>query len=267
MRRLAAFLLVAFCVFPSSSYGKKETPPDVMQQYEELLSQLDMDAIGESIKRLEEFRARNAQYEVADAVEKEIKRLRREVKGRFHRACDIAGDGEFDRAEKMLVDLATYFPETKDGRLARAYLEFDFYMFKARRFLESERPGEAEQALRELLKRDLSAAQAEQVERMLDTASNMKRAREMSAANRVHAVCKTLQMALKRRYMEYGEYPTVLSLDRLDFVNADVRKQARMVLSAIEGYTSSGDSFSFVAVGRDGNIRFRVTSAEVVRLR
>jgi len=244
---------------------RKPTPPEVLQSYETLRSELDEDAPGGSIAKLEAFRDRHAHYDISTAAARDISALRARTTGSFAKARELARQDEFPRAEKILKDLAENLPDTEDGRLARQYLKFEFRFFKAQRLLMQGRAEEAERAIRAPLAGDLTAQQVEQRERLLDAISNVKRAKAMAGAARAENACRMLQMLLNQYHAENGKFPPSLSLQDGDFPDASVRDRIREGLSAIEDYRPSEKGFSFVGIGRDGQSRIRTTESRVER--
>lgn len=259
MKRALVILSLILAALIILSCGKKQTPEHVLKSYEKLKSELGQDAIGESIKKLEDFGKMNRSYKIADVVSEEIKKLREKIDGRFHFAKELARSGEFEQAEKILKDLAQYFPDTEDGKLAKKDLQFDFYMFKAQTLTMKRQLDEAEQIIKELLEKDISSDQKEIAERLLDSISISKQATEQSRLANMKSFCANLRILLEMYYNENGSYPAHLSLDSLKLGDQSTTERAREYLSAIESYTTSNNHFSFIAVSKDGKTRLRVT--------
>jgi len=241
-------------------------PTDVLSAYQQLKSSLDPDCPGASIQKLEDFQKQNAKYDLAATVSADVAQLKAAVKDRFSTARDAVRQGQAERAEKIMKDLAQHFPDTDEGRMAQRFLRFDFHLVKANRLMMDRRVDEAEQAVRQVLKADLTAEEREQAERMLDGISHTQLALAMSNAARVQNVCRMLQVLLKVHHAEQGKYPPTLSLADLKLGDSSSQAQVREALSAIEDYKAAGAQFSFVAVGKDGKTRFRVTDAEVKKV-
>ena len=74
-----------------------------------------------------------------------------------------------------------------------------------------------------------------------------------------------LQVWLHASFAEHGKYPASLSLDHLSRAGPAFPGEIANSLSAIEGYQTSGDRFSFVGVGKDGKTRCRVTERTIER--
>ncbi len=161
-------LLISGCT------GTQPTPEDVRQAYARLKAELDEDTPGASIERLETFRKQNARYPIANTISEDIARLRSKTKGQFHRGRELAREGKFDEAEKILHDLSRHLSDAEEGKMAKQFMQFDLYMLKATRFMMDRRLNEAEQAVREALRKDLTQEQTFQLERMLDGISNAK---------------------------------------------------------------------------------------------
>jgi len=160
-------------------------------------------------------------------------------------------------------DLAAHFPDTAQGRMASRFLKFDLYMFKATRLMMASQLDEAEKAVRDALTGQLTEEQVEQAQHALDAISNARLSRQMADSARALNACRSLRLLLSQHYVEHGRYPPNLSLSSLDFADPPVRDQIEAALSAIEDYKVSDAGFSFVAVGKGGTPRIRVTQDEI----
>jgi hypothetical protein len=59
--------------------------------------------------------------QAADTVKSDITRYRSIASGRYHEARDLARKGEFERAERILKDLAQFLPDTKAGTASASW--------------------------------------------------------------------------------------------------------------------------------------------------
>ncbi len=251
-------LLIGCALLVSACAADRDTPAAVTKEYERLKGELDQDTIGESIQRLEAFRKANEQYRIAATVAEDVTRLSEQARGRFHMARELARGPELSRAEKILNDLATSLPDTDDGRMAREFMQFDFHMLKASLLMNEGRLAEADQTVRQLLGTKLDAARASQVERVLD-------AIHTSAVAALENGCRLLRVSLEAARAEQGQYPSALSLDNLPLRNPGLESEIAASLSSIESYQPTRDGFSFIAVGKDGKTRRRVTERGIER--
>jgi hypothetical protein len=256
------YAILILCLFLATIFacgGREVTPPDVEEAYFKLRSELDADSLGESIKLLEDFLEAHADYQIVAVIKQDISQLRDQVEGRFHVARELARGGELERAEKILLDLIEYFPDTDDGEMGERHLQFDFYMFKATQLMMDGDLDNAEQAVREVMTNDLTVQQTEHAENLLDGLSKARHSKAMSQVHSRRAACQRLHVNMAVYYVEYDGYPENLSIDSLDFMDSTSQRFIRKNLSAIEDYEVSKRNFSLVAVGKDGKTRFRVT--------
>ncbi|HSM16333.1 MAG TPA: hypothetical protein VK845_04955 [Gemmatimonadales bacterium] len=166
-------------------------------------------------------------------------------------------EGDLDRAEGMLHDLATYLPDTPDGESSTQHLEFDFYLGKAQWLMVRQRWEESREVARPLLERDLTVAQKDQVEAILDAAYAQAERAEARAA------CRQLVILLETRYMEEGQYPSRLTLADVKELDPYGSRSVLRALSAIEGYQQTDRGYSFTAVSRRKQHRIRVADGTI----
>ena len=110
--RSCDFILVAM-VLSAAVIGcsrSQPTPPEVEAELRALLETVDQETPGASLARLTEFRKEYSRYDIVTEIDGEIDRLRSVADGRYHEARELAREGDFDRAEGMLEDLATHLP-------------------------------------------------------------------------------------------------------------------------------------------------------------
>ncbi len=257
-RRIA--LLFAAGAIACSAH-KDPTPREVSSRYHALLDSLDADSPGASVSTLEAFAGEYAHYQIADSARLEMKRLRAESEGRYHEARELARDGEFDLAERMLEDLAR-IPETDDGASAVRHLEFEFYIEKARWLLVRQRFEESEAVARVLLMRDLTRFQRDQAEQILDYTGNAGAAMGMSNRAKTESACRQLIVFLANVYVNDGRYPESLSLPDLERLDPYTSKSITSTLASIDDYHATQDNYSLVAVGKDGH-RFKVVDGNI----
>ena len=136
--------------------------------------------------------------------------------------------------------------------MAKQFMAFDVHMIKANRLINDKRFAEAEKTLRDLSTAELSPAQARQVEQALDTFHD-------SSIASLENACRQLLVALQAFHAQDGQYPAALSLNNLPNLDPTFESQMKESISSIEGYRATRDTFSFVAVGKDGTSRQRVT--------
>src|SRR5262245_49566173 len=160
--RVRVGVFVAAYLLASCTQEPGPTPQDVSTRFHAMLDTLDVNHPGAALLALDTFMNNNPSYTVADSVEREILEWRGAIQGRYHQARELARDGEFDRAERMLKDLAL-LPQTEDGASAAQHLEFEFYFEKAKWLMVRQRFQESEAVARELLSRDLNRFQRDQV--------------------------------------------------------------------------------------------------------
>jgi hypothetical protein len=239
------------------------TPTEVDTEFRALLETLDQERPGASVALLSDFMKRNSRYDIVSEVEREIDRLRSLVDGRYHAARELAREGDFDRAEAMLDDLATHFPGTSDGESAKEHLAFDFYLGKAQGLMVLQRWEESGEVARLLLDRDLTRAQIEQVEMILDGTSRVGAARSQAARAQARAACRQLVIYLQTMYVDEGAYPSRLSLSDVEKWDPLGSRSILRALSAIEGYEQTDRGYSFTAVSREHQHRIRVVDGVI----
>lgn len=260
-RFLVVVLLLSVVI--SCAKEKAPTPPTVAARYYALLDSLEDDPPEASVARLETFRREYDGYQIADTVRAELDRYRAAATGRYHEARELARQGDFDRAERILEDLAEYLADTPDGESAKRYLEFEFYFGKAKWLLARQRHRECEVVARALLKRDLTAFQADQVEAILDNVGYVDAAFSMSELSVAQNACRQLSVMLVQQYVEEGRYPSSLSLSDVKSWGPHSSDSILRGLSAIEAYKVSEHSFSFVGVSTEGRHRIHVVDGQI----
>jgi hypothetical protein len=251
---------VFMTAFMLASCAQKQapTPQNVSARYHAMLDTLDVNQPGAALLTLETFMNDNPSYTVADSVEQEILVWRAAIQGRYHQARELARDGEFDRAERMLKDLAL-LPQTEDGSSAVQHLDFEFYFEKAKSLMIRQRFEESEAVARELLTRDLSRFQRDQVEQILDHTANVGVAEGMVGKSRTEGACRQLIVLMANLYVNEGQYPASMSLGDLERLDPYYWRSIANELSAIEDYHATQDTYSLVAVGKRGE-RFRIVN-------
>ena len=238
------------------------TPPEVTAEFEALLEGVDVERPGASVARLNAFMERNRQYDVVTRVEEEIVRLRYLADGRYHQAREIAREGDFDRAEAMLQDLAQ-LPETSDGESAKEHLEFDFYFGKAQWLMVRQRWEESGEVARLLLDRDLTRAQKDQLETILDNAGHVGAARSQAVRAQAQAACRQLTIYLEMQYAEEGQYPSRLTLSDVEEWDPMGSRSILRHLSSIENYQPTDQGYEFTAVSAGKQHRIRIVDGRI----
>jgi len=235
-------------------------PPDVRAEHAELVASLDESAPGLAVLRLQEFARRRERYAPALGVQHDIARCQALLEPAYRRARDLARDGAFDEAERVLVDLALV-PDEPAGRLSRDFLAFEFHKLKASRLLVAGDAEGAETAARQALARPLGDEQMAAAQQMLDMAALAKLGAEMTRTTALQSAARTVQVCLVSYYAEYGRYPERFTLD--DPVLEMARATRTLdVVARFEDYRADTETFSLIVVGRSG-ARFLVTDRTV----
>ena len=235
-------------------------PPDVRAEHAGLVASLDQNAPGLAVLRLQEFARRRERYASALGVQHDIARWRALLEPAYRRARDLARDGAFDEAERVLVDLALV-PDEPAGRLSREFLAFDFHKLKASRLLVAGDAEGAETAARQVLARPLGDQEMAAAQQVLDMAALAKLGAQMTKTTALQSAAKTVQVCLVSYCVEYGRYPERFTLDdpALEMARAT---RTLDVVARLEDYRADTDTFSLIVVGRSG-ARFLVTDRTV----
>ena len=239
------------------------TPPEVDAEFRALLGTVEREPPGASVARLTEFRNKHSRYHIVTEVDSAIERLRSVADGRYHEARELARQGDFDRAESILEDLAAHLPETSSGESAQDHLAFDFYFGKAQWLIVRQRWEESGEVARLLLGRDLTRAQKEQVETILDNAGYVGAAYSQATRAQAQTACRHLTIYLQMMYAEEGRYPSQLSLSDVEKWDPVGSRSVLRALSAIEGYEQTDRGYSFMAVSAQGEHRIRIVDGEI----
>lgn len=252
MKRIALIALIVMGLMVISACGKKSTPEPVMDEFDNLVANLDPDTPGQNVQKLEAFREKNTRYVITDKATAQIERIREQVLGRYVIARDLAREGDVERAQIILNDLADHFSDTPDGRQARDYLRFDFHLFKISRLSSQGKYDEAESALKRLREGDITPVQKQNLERMLDA---ITQARDMQ----FQSACRMLFINLMKYQVEQGQFPGNLSIKNLNFMRQADQQKVQSSISEIENFRGFQDSFEMTAVRSDGKDRRRIT--------
>ena len=244
--------LIAGCLLLVACGSQPDTAAEVATQYAQLKATLDPDTVGQSIRTLETFKRGHAHDRIVAQIDQDIGKLQEQARNRFHLARELIRGNDSARAEKILHDLSTGLPDTEAGRMAKEFMAFELPMIKANRLKNDRRFSEAEKTLKDLPTARLNPAQADQLERVRDA---MHEANIASLENG----CRQLVVALQAFHAQDGQYPAVLSLTNLPNLDPTFESQIKESISSIEGYRATRDTFSFVAVGKDGTSRQRVS--------
>lgn len=265
MRRTAVMLplLLAAVLCAGCSQKKTPAPAPVAESYHALRDSLSDAPPAAAANRLAEFQHLHARYTLSDTVLLEVDRLRAVAADGYHEAREMARRGEFDRAEILLQDLATYLPGTPAGSSAAEYLAFDFGMSKAQWLMARQRFGESESAARELLDHELTPVQANQVEALLDNLGYVDAAFSQVERQDARNACRHLSVVLMQQFVEEGRYPSRLSIRDIEDWPAHDSEFVLRGLSAIEGYRMTDQGYSFVGVSTSGAHRIRVTDGRM----
>jgi len=256
-------MLLAAAIASGCTQKKAPTPEPVAERYVALRDSLAGTPPGAAAERLAEFRQCNGRYTIADTVRLEIDRLRAAAGDGYHQARELARQGQFEQAEILLWDLAAYLPDTPAGTSAREYLAFEYGIGKAQWLMTRQRFDESEAVARELLTHDLTPAQSNQVEAILDNLGYVDAATSLTERQEAHSACRHLSIMLVQMFVEEGRYPSRFSIaDVQDWAAHDSEFILRG-LSAIEDYEATDQGYSFVGVSVSGTHRLRVQDGRI----
>ncbi len=239
--------------------GRTEAPPEVALAYRTLVASLDEKAPGTSFVRLRDFAHQNERYAVSTEALAALGPWRRKMEAAYRRSRDLAREGRFDEAEAILNDLASVTGEGA-GRLAGEFLAYDFHRLKASRLLVKGDVAGAEVAAKELREMPLTEAQMAETERLLDSTALVDAGVRMTRTTALQSAARSIHVLLHSTYADEGQYPATLTLDSPALASLRDVGLLRSV-TAIEGYTATPDTFSFVLVGQDPSQRIRVTQS------
>ena len=258
--RRALYAGAVACALGACERELQPTPPALAGRFHAIVDSLDADQPGASAVTLTEFLAEARPYQIADSVRLQIRHFELLSYGSYHVARTLARDGEFDRAEAMLKDLAKL--DTEDGKSARQHLEFEFYMEKARWLLVRQRFDEAAAVARELLGHDLNRFQRDEAEKVLDYTGNVGAAMDMAKGTEERSACKQLGVFIETMFVDNGYYPKSFSLADLQQMDPYNAQAMARVFSSFENYQTSGDHYSMVAVAKSGN-RYNIIDGRI----
>lgn len=259
LRRVAGACLVA-CALCACERELRPTPSSVVDRYHALVDSLDDDRPGTSAAELTKFLDEADRYQIADSVRIQIRHFELLSYGLYHEARALARDGEFDRAEEMLRDIAKL--DTEDGKSAREHLDFEFYMEKARWLMVRQRIDEATAVARDLLERDINRFQRDQAEKILDYTGNVGAAMEMAKGTEEQSACKQLIVFMATIYVNDGVYPGTFSLEDLQKMDPYNAQAMARLFSSFEEYHASQDHYSLVAVTKTGH-RYKIVDGNI----
>ena len=253
---LPAILLMALLSAPGCGLFS-QTPPEVARAYAELLAGLDPARPGAAVARLQEFARRNRAYSIAATVEKDLGPWKGQLEPAYRHARDLARDGRFDEAQAILVDLAQ-LPGEPAGRMAQAFLSFEFHQLKASQLLLKGDTTGARAAATELRNLPLDETKRPEAERLLDSVGMVDSAVRMTRTTAFQSAARSIHVALLSSFMDDGRYPDTFSLDSPVLANLRNTGLLRTV-SGITDYAVKGDEFSLIVTGQNGE-RMRITN-------
>ncbi|HEX6789701.1 MAG TPA: hypothetical protein VF247_00195 [Candidatus Krumholzibacteria bacterium] len=253
-------VLVAGAALFACQSSNVPTPPDILARYHALTDTLSFDTPGESVALLESFLSDNRRYQIADSAAQKIVVYRGATHGLYHLARELARDGEFDRAEQMLQDLALV--DTEDGKSARTHLQYEFYIEKAKWLLVRQRFEEARGVGEWLITQDLNRFQRDEAEKILDYTGHIDAAMSMVESQNVVNACKQLIVLFASNYADNGYYPSSFSLADLEKFDAYTARSIARNINRVESYTATQDHYTLVALGRDGR-RYTIEDGEL----
>jgi len=244
--------LIAGCLLLVACGSQQDTSAQVAARYTELKATLDPDTVGQSIQTLQTFKQGHAHERIVAQIDQDIGTLRGQAKDRFHLARELVRGNDITRAEKILHDLSIKLPDTEAGRMAKEFVAFELPMIKANRLANARRFSESEKTLRDVPTARLSPGQADQLERGREAMHDANIAGLENA-------CRLIFNLLQAYRAQDGQYPVALSLNNLPELDRGVESQIKESIASIQGYQATRDTFSFVAIGKDGTSSQRVT--------
>ena len=162
--------------------------------------------------RLKHFAERHTQSAIASSLDRDMALWRERLQPAYLAARDLARDGQFDKAERMLADLALV-PDEPAGNQSAEFLAFEFHRLKASRLLVTGDAAGAEQAARDMLAQPLGDDQLTAAQQLLDTTALANLGATMMRTTALESSARTLQVFLHSQYADNGQFPERLSLD------------------------------------------------------
>lgn len=122
-RTMLCMMLVCVLFTSSCSCDNKETPEAIIDSYVELLAEIECAPVHETIAKLEEFKAQNSAYSIADVVEEELVKMRK-LAAIIKQSQTYMEQDEVWRVRPALADAAWEFPHVNiDCIAAKLYLD------------------------------------------------------------------------------------------------------------------------------------------------
>ena len=229
-------------------------------EHAELVASLDQKAPGLAVLRLQEFARRRERYALALAIQDDIARWQALLEPAYRNARDLARDGAFDEAERVLVDLALV-PDEPAGRLSR-----DF----SRSISTTSRPRAcSSRATRSSGPRRRTAGAGPAARRRTDGGgpADARHGRPRQTGRRDDeddraAIGGENGAGLPGVvYVKYGSYPERFTLDDPAL---EMGRSTRTLdaVARFKDYRGDADTFSLIVVGKSG-ARFLVTDRTV----
>jgi hypothetical protein len=253
MNRVFITVGVLLCiVFAVNGCTKKPTPSHVQEAYDELLANVDNDRPGHTIQEFTAFKKRYKGFDITNLVSMKIDDFNNRIADNYAQACLLARDGEFDRADVILQDLAKYFPSLPTGKKAKQYLRFDFRMKHANHHMERKKVALAREILTVMRVQRLKPYELQQVNRAFELMVE-------GYLDHFQTGCKTLYLSLLGYHRKYGTFPKNLDLESLVWVALKDKNRITDAISTIRDYQADKNHFSLVAVSMEQDLLEPIT--------
>ena len=252
----AALAILAGCDRPS------DTPPEIERAYAVLTSRLNSGEPGQAVAQIKQFARQHAREPIARQAERDITYWQPQLDEAYLKARNLAREGQFERAEVMLRDLAQA-PEERSGKAAADFLALEFHHLRAADLMRRGDTAAAEAIARDLRKNQtLNESQQAANERLLDEIAGLRMATTAFQVPALQNAGRTLIAHLESKYRDNGMFPKTLDLN--DPGLAAVRQTGQFAsIGHIEGYAATQDKFSFTLVGKDAAQKVKVTEKGV----
>ncbi len=152
-------------------------------------------------------------------------------------------------------------PDEAAGAQAIDFLAFDFHKLKASSLLVTGDSEGAATAARDLLRQAKDSEEETAAQQLLDVAAVAELGARMTRTTALQSAARALQIFLHSSYADNGRYPEHLSLADPELSYLRDMGSLRSI-DRLEGYRSTPDTFSFIAVGKDSQ-RLRVTNSAI----
>jgi hypothetical protein len=265
MNRLLIYVCVALLSLVAIGCGKGNTPDYVQDIWESAKAKYEThpEALGAHIAEMEELVQRYSKFQVSEEIAKQLAESKAKIPGRYDNSRNLVRRGEFERAEKILKDLAENLADTADGKLAKEYVHFEFYMHAAQQYLLGREYEKGEAFLAKVELENLEPVEKERLHSILDTFATAKNAKQQASAAQFKGACRALFLTLVKHRAHNGSFPTEGTLETLSGLDPRNRILIKDIFSKVEGYKSDGQTFSMTAVGAGGEHTCKITDQGV----